>query len=117
VKPSAPVNETEGRTVLRKAFEAAGLRVVEDFALEVAGKTIHLDGYDPDRKLGYEYLTTEAGDREELTADVLRELDRRIGEGELAVLLVDELDGLDAALLNRAAEGFLDAATKNRKAP
>ncbi len=76
------------------------------------GVPITLDGYDRARRIGYEYVTTEAGDREEGTADVVAELERRMERGELAVLLVDEVEGHGAADLEAGAGAFLDEAAR-----
>ena len=103
------IDEAEGVRVLKESFAAAGLTIVEGYALEVAGTTIELDGFDPDRKIGFEYLTTAAGDREEITPAVLAELEARMGAGELYVLLIDESEVDSVVVLERAATLFLDA--------
>jgi hypothetical protein len=86
---------------------AAGLSIVDHHPLEIAGRTILLDGYDPARNVGYEYITTEAGDREEITPEVIAELEERMSHGELFLLLVDEGEVSDEAALSRAADHFL----------
>jgi hypothetical protein len=101
------IDERRGCALLRERFEAVGLSLVEGFALRLAGRAVHLDGYDPARRVGFEYVTTEAGDRAELTADVLAELEERMAAGELYVLLVDEREVSDEGVLTRAAEHFL----------
>ena len=65
-----------------------------------------LDGYDPAARVGYEYLTTEAGDREEFTPEVLGALHGMVQRGEVYLFLVDELE-VDAPGLSLAAERFL----------
>ena len=51
-----------GRVVLKEAFEAQGYTIVENFWLPVAeGVQVELDGYDPEARVGYEYLTEEDG--------------------------------------------------------
>jgi hypothetical protein len=86
------MDERAGRDVLRRCFGEAGLTIQEDVPLETAHGRVHLDGYDAARKVGYEYITTEAGDREELRPEVIEELEARMTRGELFVLLVDEHD-------------------------
>jgi hypothetical protein len=80
------MTEAEGCVVLKSRFEAAGLTVVERYPLD----GVVLDGYDPEKRIGYEFITTEAGDREELTPAVIAALEARMEKGELLVLLVDE---------------------------
>jgi len=101
------MNEREGRKVLRRRFEAAGLHITESHVIEVDGLAIELDGYDAERGIGYEYITTEAGDREGVTPELVDALERHMDAGDLYVLLVDERDIPDRGLLDRAAEGFL----------
>ncbi|HTJ81293.1 MAG TPA: hypothetical protein VL400_06200 [Polyangiaceae bacterium] len=101
------IGEDEGVRLLGDRFRAAGLDLVDGYAMEIAGKTVHLDGYDPGRKIGFEYVTTEAGDREELSVEVVAELERRMRLGELYVLLIDEREVSGAAVLERAADHFL----------
>src|SRR5262249_2821835 len=73
------LTEKEGRAVLRARFEAAGLTIEEDFALD--DPPITLDGWDATRRVGYEFLTTEAGDRDEITWQALEALELRMGFG------------------------------------
>ncbi|MHC4390069.1 MAG: hypothetical protein ACYTFT_09490 [Planctomycetota bacterium] len=103
----ARLTEQDGRALLKHRFEAAGFTIQEDHSLEVADTTVNLDGYDPEHKVGYEFLTTEEGDREEYTPAVLAELERRIRQGQLYLLLLDELD-VDAEGLLFAADHFLE---------
>jgi hypothetical protein len=109
---AARVREAEGRAVLRRCFEARGLTVTEDHRLHDDGVAITLDGYDASRRVGYELITTEAGDREEVTADVIAELERRMRAGAMTVFLVDEHEVDDEAALEVAANRFLDEAAR-----
>jgi hypothetical protein len=101
------MTEGEGRAVLKGVFEGAGYRISEDVPLSVAGSQVTIDGFDVEAQVGYELLTTEAGDRREFTPLVVRELEGRIERGELRLLLIDERDAT-AALLTFAAERFLE---------
>ncbi|MBI3927203.1 MAG: hypothetical protein HY319_16825 [Armatimonadetes bacterium] len=101
------VEEHAGRAVLRRVFEEAGFAVVEDYLLPIAGTMVRLDGFDPDRRTGYEYITTADGDREELHERIVAELDRLNANGELRLLLVDEQFIPDADTLMAAARVFL----------
>jgi hypothetical protein len=101
------MTEREGCEVLRRRFQAAGLRVVDNHRLDEPGLAIDLDGFDPERRIGYEYITTAAGDRAGLTPALVAELERRMETGDLFVLLIDERDVPGADLLERAADGFL----------
>ncbi len=101
----AAMDEREGSRVLRRAFEEAGLRIEEGYRLPEP--PVALDGFDPGRRVGYEFITTEAGDRAEFTPEAVTRLEEGMRRGELAVLLVDERDGLEAAELTEVAAAFL----------
>lgn len=101
------MKEALGRSILKEAFEAAGLSIVEDHTIEVAGRPVLLDGWSEEQRIGYEVLTSEAGDRASFPPEVVLALEEAMGRGELFVLLVD-LDPTEE-LLRRAAAGFLGA--------
>lgn len=104
------LGEEEGRAVLKRCFEAAGLAIAVDHAL--ADVPLVLDGYDATRRVGYEFITTDAGDRLEVTPQVVAELERRMAAGELAVLLIDERDVAAPVDLEAGARAFLEEARR-----
>ena len=93
--------------MLERCFSAAGFHIEHGFKLVGAGFEVVLDGYDPARRVGYEYLTTEAGDRVELTPAVVAALEAAIERGDFHLLLVDELEVADEAELELAAQRFI----------
>ena len=101
------MDEREGCALLKERFTAAGLSIEEAYAFREGGVAVSIDGFDPARRVGYEYITTEAGDRAELTADVVAELEDRMTRGELFLLLIDEREVDGGATLGRAADHFL----------
>jgi hypothetical protein len=111
------MTEREGCEVLRQRFQAAGAHIVDHCRIDELGLAIELDGFDPDRRIGYEYITTAAGDRVDITPAVVAELERRMAAGELFVLLIDEVDIDGPALLERAADGFLDQLRRMGRLP
>ena len=76
---------------------------------------VNLDGYDPARRIGFEFITTEAGDRAEFTDGVVAMLERRMAMGELYLLLIDEHEALTPEALRFAASGFLSRLREQRK--
>lgn len=101
------MREFEGCAVLKRCFEAAGLHIEENVPLAGPEGLVHLDGYDAARRIGYEFITWEAADREELTPEVVAGLEGRVRAGDLHLFLIDESDVSDPAALARAAESFL----------
>lgn len=102
------MNEKDGCEILRRCFTEAGLAIEERYALHSEGVAVNLDGFDPARRVGYEFITTEDGDRAEVTPEVVAALDERMERGELFVFLLDEAEVSDEASLRKAARRFLD---------
>lgn len=106
--PSKSMNERDGCKVLLRVFQEAGLRIEQNVRFAEGAVEINLDGFDAEKRIGFEYITTEAGDRSEMTPEVVEHLDRRMRSGELHVLLVDENDVVLEEDLVFAAKGFLE---------
>ena len=101
------LSEKDGTEILRTCFADAGLLIQLDHPITVRGKTVRLDGFDPARNIGFEYLSHEANDHAELTPEVVEELEAKMRRGELYILLIDEAEVDSAAMLERAAQHFL----------
>lgn len=101
------MTEAEGAALLKGLFEAAGYQIAERFTFDEEGVFAELDGWDAVARVGYEYITSEAGDRLEFTPRALAALERRMKKNELFVLLIDEHDVEGGAALTLAAEAFL----------
>lgn len=101
------MNERDGSDLLAACFGREGLVIERDYPFREGGLDVRLDGFDPKRRIGFEFITTEAGDRDEFTPEVVDALEARMEAEELFVLLIDEaqIDGPEA--LERAATGFL----------
>ncbi len=103
---AARPSEAEGCALLKARFEAAGYAITEGYRLQEGGVDVSLDGFDPARRVGYELITTSAGDRVGFTPAVVGALEASMSRGELFLFLVDELD-VDADALVLASERFL----------
>ncbi len=99
------MREAEGCAFLAGRFEKAGFEIARDVEFEIAGRCVHLDGWDAKRKVGFEYITEEAGDDEEFTPEVMRAFEEKMRGGELHVFLIDEV--ATEAELAEAADAFL----------
>ena len=92
---------------LKARFEAAGFHIAENVMFDEDGVRFEMDGYDAEARVGYEYVTDEAGDSWDVDATVQAALAARRKNGELFVLVVTEADAPDAAALNERADAFL----------
>jgi len=101
------MTERQACALLKAAFERAGYTIEENRAFDEDGVHFEIDGYDEDRRVGYEYVTREAGDDWDVDGEVIAKLAERRARGDLFVLVVDEREADDAAALERAAGAFL----------
>jgi hypothetical protein len=90
------LEKSEGREVLQRVFEEAGYRPIPDYTWN----DFKLDGFDPEQRTGYEYVTLAEPDQ-------LQALDRLNEQGEARLFLVDELLIRDAEELAASAREFL----------
>lgn len=99
------MKEAAGRAILRAIFVEEGLGIAEDVTVRFGDHDVLLDGWDASRRVGFEVLTSEAGDREAFTPAVIEAIEATMRRGEAHVLLVD-LDPSED-LLRAAGRGFI----------
>lgn len=109
------LTESQGCAVLRESFLAAGYNIADNVPFAEGGVSFNVDGYDPVARVGFEFITTEAGDRSELSQEMIAQVEQRIAKGELFILLVDEYDVETADELRLHAERFLDMVAARRR--
>ena len=107
---------------LKRRFEAAGFKIAENVDLDEAGITFEVDGFDAEQRVGYEYVTAEAGDGWDVDDRVKATLAARHAKGDLHILVIDESAAPDAKALDREVDAFLArlkpaAAAKKAAAP
>jgi hypothetical protein len=110
------VREDEGCEVLGAVFRERGYACARAVEFAEGGVVFNADGWDPVARVGFEYLTSGAGDRKDLTSAELEELAARMERGELFVLLIDESEVDGAETLRWAAHRFLDEVERRRRA-
>jgi hypothetical protein len=101
------MTEKDACALLKARFQKAGYKIVENVAFDEDGVAFDVDGFDAAKRVGYEYITDEAGDTWDVGSDVVAALEARRDAGELFILVVGEADAPDAAALGRAADLFL----------
>ena len=108
------MTEDEGKALLLARFTEAGYAIAVDFHFEEGDIAVDLDGWDAGARVGYEYITVEAGDDLQFDPATLARFEARMERGELVVLLVDEHEAVTAQLLEEAATGFLAELAERR---
>jgi hypothetical protein len=101
------MTEKDACALLKARFQKAGYKIAENVAFDEDGVAFEVDGFDAAKRVGYEYITDEAGDTWDVGSDVVVALEARRDAGELFILVVGEADAPDAAALGRAADLFL----------
>jgi hypothetical protein len=101
------MTERDACALLKARFEAAGYTIAENQPFDEDGIAFEIDGFDAEARVGYEYVTDEAGDTWDVDDAVVAALAAHLRAGTLSVLVIGENDAPDAASLARAADAFL----------
>jgi len=111
------MDERKAAALLKQRFESAGFKIAENVTLDEDGINFEVDGFDADRRVGYEYVSRESGDGWDVDADVIAELAERRAAGTLSIFVVDEHAAPDEASLGRAADAFLASLGTSKSKP
>ena len=117
---SEPLSEAAGCALLTKLFRARGYSIRRNVAFREKGIAFDIDGWDAKARVGFEFLSSEKDDHDDLSLQEFERLKDAEQRGELFIFVVDEVEPLSAAALRDAAESFLDdvaASRKPRRAP
>ena len=110
------MTEAEGTALLLTRFTEAGYTMVPNFHFQEDDISVDLDGWDAAARVGYEYITAEAGDARQFDPATLARFEALMTKGELFVLLIDEHEAVTAESLDAAARGFLAALAERKGA-
>jgi hypothetical protein len=100
--------EMEGCSLLAELFRARGYSIQRNVLFEEYGVSFHLDGWDPQARVGFEFLTSEDEDHDDLSLDEYKALNVQQQRGELSLFIIDEVEPLTASALLQEANEFLD---------
>ena len=103
-----PLSEDDGCDLLARVFRARGFAIKRDVIFREYGVKFRIDGWDAKARVGFEFLSSEAHDHDELTLGEFKRLMAAQQRGELAIFVVDESEQLSPADLTAAATEFLD---------
>jgi hypothetical protein len=102
------VSETKACDLLARLFKARGYAVMRNVMFREYGVEFHADGWDPRTRVGFEFLSSEDDDHDDLSLAEYKALMAAQQRGELALFIIDEVEPLSATELVRSAEEFLD---------
>jgi len=110
------LSETKACDLLARLFRARGYTIVRNIEFREYGVSFHIDGWDAKARVGFEFLTSEDEDHDDLTLREYQTLMAAQQRGELALLILDEVEPLSVADLKAMADEFLDEAAAAAKA-
>lgn len=113
------LSEAAGCDLLAKVFRARGYAIVRNLQFREYGVEFHVDGWDAKARVGFEYLTSEDEDHDDLSLVEYQALMEQQRRGELSLFVLDEVEPISAADLEEQANEFLDeveAARASRRA-
>jgi hypothetical protein len=102
------VSETKACDLLSRLFKSRGYACSRNVMFREYGVDFHADGWDPRARVGFEFLSSEDDDHDDLTLAEYQTLMAAQKRGELSLFIIDEVEPLSATDLVRAATDFLD---------
>ncbi len=101
------LNEAQGCAILADVFQARGYAIARDVDFDEGGISFNIDGWDAAARVGFEFRTSEAGDKDDLTVDEWALLATAIERGDLYIFVIDDLTVVDESDLRLYADRFL----------
>jgi hypothetical protein len=102
------LSETEACDLLARLFRARGYAIARNLVFREYGVEFHVDGWDAKKRVGFEFLSSEDDDHDDLSLSEYQTLGAAQQRGELALFIIDEVEPLSAADLALQANEFLD---------
>jgi hypothetical protein len=109
------LSEIEGCDLLARLFRARGYSIERNLLFREYGVEFHVDGWDAKQRVGFEFLSSEDDDHDDLTLAEYQTLATAQQRGELALFVIDEVEPLSAADLALQANDFLDEVADARR--
>jgi hypothetical protein len=110
------LSEAAGCDLLAKVFRARGYTIARNLQFREYGVEFHVDGWDVKARVGFEYLTSEDDDHDDLSLVEYQALMDQQRRGELSLFVIDEVEPISAADLEEQANEFLDEVEAARAA-
>lgn len=102
------LSETTACDLLTRLFRERGYSIDRNLMFREYGVEFHIDGWDEKARVGFEFLSSEDDDHDDLSLDEYQTLMAAQQRGELALFVIDEVETMSTAELELAATEFLD---------
>jgi hypothetical protein len=106
--PDDLLSETHACDLLARLFRGRGYKVARNIPFREYGVSFHIDGWDAKARVGFEFLSSEDEDHDDLTLDEYKSLMDAQQRGELALFIIDEVEPLSVEDLTYTVNEFLD---------
>jgi len=110
------LSETQGCDLLARLFRSRGYSIVRNIPFREYGVEFHIDGWDAVARVGFEFLSSEDEDHDDLSLAEYKALMMAQQRGELSLFVIDEVEPISAADLADTANDFLDEVARAAKA-
>ncbi len=97
------LSEAAGCDLLAKVFRARGYTIARNLQFREYGVEFHVDGWDAKARVGFEYLSSEDEDHDDLSVVEYQALMEQQRGGELSLFVIDEVEPISAADLEEQA--------------
>ncbi len=108
------LSETRACDLLARLFRARGYTIRRNIMFREYGVVFHIDGWDAKNRIGFEFLTSEDDDHDDLSLEEYTTLMAAQQRGELSLLIMDEVEPLSVADLTATVHEFLDEVAEAR---
>lgn len=105
---SDTLSELKACDLLTKLFRARGYKIARNVMFREYGVVFHIDGWDAKARVGFEFLTSEDDDHDDLDLEEYKALMMAQQRGELSLFVMDEVEPASADDLISEANDFLD---------
>ena len=105
---SDTLSELKACDLLTQLFRARGFKIERNVMFREYGVVFHIDGWDAKARVGFEFLTSEDDDHDDLNLEEYKTLMMAQQRGELSLFIMDEVEPASEADLIESVNDFLD---------
>jgi hypothetical protein len=109
------LSETTACDLIARLFRNRGYAISRNIMFREYGVVFHIDGWDAKARVGFEFLTSEDDDHDDLSLEEYKTLMMAQQRGELSLFVIDEVEPLSEADLTATVNEFLDEVAAARQ--
>jgi hypothetical protein len=113
---SDTLSELKACDLLTTLFRARGYTISRNVMFREYGVVFHIDGWDAKARVGFEFLSSEDDDHDDLDLEEYKALMMAQQRGELSLFVIDEVEPVSEADLIETVNDFLDEVELARQA-